>query len=91
MIDQEYQVMKDLNKLRDFCPHFVKMFSKMRIPVSSNYRRAKNPFIPNSEYKMITTDMLVMQYIEDSKNFSNILKMMIFLHFIYYLLLNNHY
>ena len=74
VIDQEYQVMKDLNKLRDFCPHFVKMFSKMRIPVSSNYRRAKNPFIPNSEYKMITTDMLIMQYIEDSKKFVKYIK-----------------
>jgi len=67
VINQEYNVMKDLNTLRDYCPHFVKMFSKFKLPLSSNYRRAKNPFLLNKEYKNITSEVLVMQYVNAKK------------------------
>lgn len=67
VINQEYNVMKDLNTLRDYCPHFVKMFSKFKLPLSSNYRRAKNPFLLNKEYKTITSEVLVMQYVNAKK------------------------
>ena len=72
VINQEYNVMKDLNTLRDYCPHFVKMFSKFKLPVSSNYRRAKNPFLQNNEYKTINSEVLVMQYVNAKKFFKYI-------------------
>ena len=74
VIDQEYNVMKDLNTLRDFCPHFVKMFGKFRIPVTSNYRKSKNPFLITPEYKSIITDVIIMQHLDEHKKFFKYIK-----------------
>lgn len=69
VIDQEYNVMKDLNTLRDFCPHFVKSLTKVRVPVTANYKKAKNPFRITEDYKSILTDMIVMQHLDGCKKF----------------------
>jgi hypothetical protein len=74
MIDQEYRVLMDLNTLRDYCPHFVKMFGKISVPVAANFKRAKNPFVSNPDYKTISTDMLVMQHLEGCKKFFKYIK-----------------
>jgi len=74
MIDQEYRVLMDLNTLRDYCPHFVKMFGKISVPVAANFKRAKNPFMSNPDYKTISTDMLVMQHLEGCKKFFKYIK-----------------
>jgi hypothetical protein len=74
MIDQEYRVLMDLNTLRDYCPHFVKMFGKITVPVAANFKRAKNPFVSNPDYKTISTDMLVMQHLEGCKKFFKYIK-----------------
>ena len=74
MIDQEYIVLMDLNTLRDYCPHFVKMFGKTTVPVVANFKTAKNPFAPNPDFKMITTDMLIIQHLEGCKKFFKYIK-----------------
>ena len=74
MIDQEYRVLMDLNTLRDYCPHFVKMFGKTTIPIVSNFKKAKNPFMPNPDFKMITADMLIIQHLEGCKKFFKYIK-----------------
>ena len=74
MIDQEYRVLMDLNSLRDYCPHFVKMFGKTTVPVTANFKKAKNPFAPNPDFKMITTDMLIIQHLEGCKKFFKYIK-----------------
>ena len=74
MIDQEYRVLMDLNMLRDYCPHFVKMFGKIRVPVVANFKTTKNPFDANPEYKTISTDMLVIQHLEGCKKFFKYIK-----------------
>ena len=74
MIDQEYNVMNDVNSLRDYCPHFVKTYSKFNLPLSSNFKRAKNPFENNPLYKTIVTDMIVMENLEGCKKFFKYIK-----------------
>lgn len=74
MIDQEYRVLMDLNTLRDYCPHFVKMFGKTTVPVAANFKRAKNPFETSPDYKTISTDMLVIQHLEGCKKFFKYIK-----------------
>lgn len=74
VIDQEYNVMRDLNTIRDYCPHFVKTFAKFRLPITSNYKKALNPFCENKEYKNIISDILVMENIEESKKFFKYIK-----------------
>ena len=74
MIDQEYRVLLDLNTLRDYCPHFVKMYGKMSIPLVANFKCAPNPFESNPSYKTIVGDMLVIQHLEDCKKFFKYIK-----------------
>ena len=74
VIDQEYNVMKDLNTLRDFCPHFVKTYGKFRLPITSNYRKSKNPFKPNPDYKNILSEVVIMQNLEGCKKFFKYIK-----------------
>ena len=74
VIDQESNVMKDLNTLRDFCPHFVKIFGKFRVPLTSNYRKSKNPFMLTSEYKSIIGDVIVMQHLDEHQKFFKYIK-----------------
>ena len=74
IIDQEYNVMTDLNTLRDFCPHFVKTFTKYRLPLTSNFKLAKNPFHLNPDYKTIIADMVLMENLEGCKKFFKYIK-----------------
>jgi len=74
MIDQEYNVMNDVNGLRDYCPHFVKSYAKFKLPLTSNFKRAKNPFENNPLYKSIVTDMIVMENLEGCKKFFKYIK-----------------
>ena len=74
VVDQEYNVMKDLNTLRDFCPHFVKIYGKFKRPLTSNYRKSKNPFLENPEYKNVLGEVIVMQNLEGCKKFFKYIK-----------------
>jgi hypothetical protein len=74
MAEQEYNVMKDVNTLRDYCPHFVKGFGLVRIPITANYKKAKNPFKDNPDYKTVMADMIIMQHLEDCKKFFKYIK-----------------
>ena len=74
MTEQEYNVMNDLNTIRDYCPHFVKLIGKVRIPITSNYRKAKNPFLINPDYKTVLSEVLIMQNLEGCKKFFKYIK-----------------
>ena len=43
-MEHEYLVMKGLNLIREFCPHFVKVYGKTVIPVHEQWRNLSNPF-----------------------------------------------
>jgi len=74
MIDQEHNVLKDLNTIRDYCPHFVKLFHKLKIPITSNYTKAKNPFQLSNDYKSIITEVLLIQNLDQCKKFAKYIK-----------------
>jgi hypothetical protein len=63
MAEQEYNVMKDVNTLRDYCPHFVKGFGLVRIPITANYKKAKNPFKDNPDYKSVMAYIIIIMAI----------------------------
>ena len=44
IVNQEYNVMEDLNSLRDYCPHFCKSLGKFKTKISKNFRKEDNPF-----------------------------------------------
>jgi hypothetical protein len=74
MAEQEYNVMKDVNSVRDYCPHFVKGFGIVRLPITANYKKAKNPFKHDPDYKTVMADMIIMQHLEDCKKFFKYIK-----------------
>ena len=69
MAEQEYNVMKDVNTVRDYCPHFVKGFGIIRLPITANYKKAKNPFKHDPDYKTVMADMIIMQNLEGCRKF----------------------
>jgi hypothetical protein len=74
MAEQEYNVMTDVNSIRDYCPHFVKGFGLVRLPITANYKKAKNPFKHDPDYKTVMADMIIMQHLEDCKKFFKYIK-----------------
>ena len=74
MAEQEYNVMKDVNTVRDYCPHFVKGFGIIRLPITANYKKAKNPFKHDPDYKTVMADMIIMQNLEGCRKFFKYIK-----------------
>jgi hypothetical protein len=72
LIDQEYTIMNSLNKLSHFCHNFCKSYGKISVPVDINFRK-DNPFEYISKYP-IQNDMMLMEYIEDSRKFYRYIK-----------------
>jgi hypothetical protein len=73
-IPQEHAVMEGLNSLREFCPHFCKTYGKIRVPVISTFRNADNPFEYSKRDTRIQTDVLLMEYIDDSRKLYRYIK-----------------
>ena len=42
--------MKSLNKLREYCPHFCKVFKLIKQTVDADYRNKENPFSINTKH-----------------------------------------
>jgi len=72
IVDQEYNVMKDLNELREYCPHFCKTMGKFRTRISKNFRQEDNPFDYSKKY--INTDVLLIENIEDGRKLYRYIK-----------------
>ena len=66
LIDQEYLVMRSLNDLKNYCPHFCKVYGKIQKQVDPQYKRIDNPFEINSKHP-VTMDVLLMEYIPKKK------------------------
>ena len=71
IILHEAHVMDALTKLRQFCPHFCKNIALCNIPVNGNYRKVPNPFKITCKHP-ITTDALLMEYIDGKKLYTMI-------------------
>ena len=71
IILHESNIMSALTELRTFCPHFCKNVALCNVPVNGNYRKIPNPFELSSKHP-ITTDTLLMEYVEGKKLYSMI-------------------
>jgi hypothetical protein len=72
IVNQEYNVMEDLNNLRDYCPHFCKSLGKFRTKISKNFRKEDNPFEIRKKY--IMADVLLMEHLEETRKLYRYIK-----------------
>jgi hypothetical protein len=73
-VPQEYAVMEDLNRIREFCPHFCKAYGKVKTPIITHYRNVDNPFEYTKQDGTIQTDVLLMEYIDSSRKLYRYIK-----------------
>ena len=66
---QEHQVMRDLEELKEYCPHFCKTKGIYRARINPNFREATNVFDLKNVKTPIEVDVLLMEYIEKGIKF----------------------
>jgi hypothetical protein len=64
----EYLIMKGLNTIRRYCPHFSYCLGIFTDKVSPEFRKTSNPFNYGKSYP-VNTDILVTEYIKDARKF----------------------
>ena len=74
LIRQESAVMEGLNQIRDICPHFCKSYGAFPVKVTEDFRQATNPFATSRHKKSITTDVVVMEHIDDARKLYRYIK-----------------
>lgn len=73
LVQHEYTVMKGLNELSDFCPHFCKTVGTIMTEIDSLSRKSGNPFLITSKHP-IEKEILLSEYINNSCKFYNYIK-----------------
>jgi hypothetical protein len=73
LVQHEYTIMKGLNELAPYCPHFCKAFGTILCEVDPKVRKTGNPFEIISKYP-IEKEVLLTEYIDNSSNFYNYIK-----------------
>lgn len=73
LVEGENLMMKGLNEIREYCPHFCKGFGKITIPVDPEFRKKENPFECEDRYK-IYTDVLLMESLYPARKLYRYLK-----------------
>ncbi len=65
LVDHEYLILKGLNEIKGFCPHFCELIGKKTLPIHPGFReKDQDPFEYHS--KPIMLDVLIMEYIPES-------------------------
>ena len=72
LAEHEFRIMKNLNSLIEYCPHFCKTFNIVKHSVDGNYRKSNNPLEVTSKNPIII-DTILMEYIPGDK-FYNFIK-----------------
>jgi len=73
LVEHEHVVMKGLNELAFFCPHFCKVYGKLRCDVDPSKRKTGNPFDINNK-KPVKKEVLLMEYIKNAPKLCSYLK-----------------
>lgn len=73
LVYHEYSVMKGLNELSPYCPHFCKTFGIISSEIDPKIRETDNPFRITSKYP-IEQEILLTEYIDNSTKFYNYIK-----------------
>jgi hypothetical protein len=70
----EHLVMKNLNEMWEYCPHFCSVYDNKHIPVNPNFRIVDNPFDLSECSIPLTMNVLLMEYIEGSIPFLQLIE-----------------
>jgi hypothetical protein len=73
LVQHEYSVMKGLNELAPYCPHFCKVIGTILCEVDSDCRKSGNPFEIKTKHP-IEKEVLLTEYVEDSSKLYNYIK-----------------
>lgn len=73
LIQHEYSVMKGLNELSPYCPHFCKVIGTLLCEIDPKCKKDGNPFEITTKYP-IEKEVLLTEYVEDSTKFYNYIK-----------------
>lgn len=73
LVHHEFSVMKGLNDIAPYCPHFCKTIGSINCDVNPKYRSESNPFDTQNK-KCIKKETLLCEYIEKSNKFCNYIK-----------------
>jgi hypothetical protein len=73
LVDQEHIILKSLEKLKPFCPHFVNGVGKFKVLMNSDFRKMENPFKLSTRHN-IYNDVLLMKYIDKARKFYRYIK-----------------
>ena len=73
LVYHEYNVMKGLNELSPYCPHFCKTFGVISAETDPKIRETDNPFRITSKYP-IEKEILLTEYIDNSTKFYNYIR-----------------
>jgi serine/threonine protein kinase len=69
----EGDVMKCMENIIDFCPHFGRVVGCFPAKIDPNFRKLENPFVITSKYP-VDMDVLVMEYLEDTRKLYRYIK-----------------
>ena len=70
LVQHEYTVMKGLNELSPYCPHFCKVIGTLLCEVDAQSRKSGNPFQITTKYP-IEKEVLLTEYIDNSYKLYN--------------------
>jgi hypothetical protein len=73
LVHQEDVILKALNEIRDYCPHFCRGYGRMKVRVSSDFRTENNPFNTQSRHN-IYNDVLLMEHVDEARKFYRYIK-----------------
>lgn len=70
LIQHEYTVMKGLNEISPYCPHFCKAIGTLLLEIDPHTRKKGNPFLLTSKHP-IEKEILLTEYVDNSCKFYN--------------------
>jgi hypothetical protein len=73
LVNHETIVMKGLNDISKFCPHFCKSIGTITAEIEPKVKESSNPFNVKSKYP-IRTEVLLSEYIDNSCKFYNYIR-----------------
>lgn len=73
LAQHEYGIMKSLNDLAPYCPHFCKTVGYIKCKVDSQIRKSGNPFETNTKYP-VEKYALLCEYLDNSCKFYNYIR-----------------
>lgn len=71
VVEHEYKILKGLERLAQYCPHFHKAYGV--VPFDSNLVYGSNPLDHNTNSKVVRREMLLMQYIKSKYDFADMI------------------